>query len=145
MEPILLELTNPDDKQAYQRTKEIAATCVTSNIYYKDLELFASLLDHEKSYVRTRAFILCCSLARWDSEHKLDAILPDLLKCFHDPKPTVVRQSLNAILELLVYRPQYKDAIKKEVESICLSSYKDSMIPLLQKDCSKVLELIQEL
>jgi len=57
-------LTDKDDNIAYAKTKEIVAESEKSDEYYKYLNDFASMLDNEKSYVRTRAFILICSQAR---------------------------------------------------------------------------------
>ena len=75
MDNIINELTNKDDTKAYARTKEIAAASEASPAYYSCLELFASLLNDKKTYIRTRAFILCCSQARWDDEGKLKQLL----------------------------------------------------------------------
>ena len=70
MDNIIKELTDKDDKKAFALTKEIAAASESSAKYYPYLETFASLLNDKKSYIRTRAFILCCSQARWDEEGK---------------------------------------------------------------------------
>lgn len=142
MEVILQQLTDKDDDRAFKRTKEIAAVSEFSPEYYSFLEQFASLLQNSKTYIRTRAFILCCSQARWDDEGRIRKILPDMLKLLHDPKPTVVRQCLNAVQELIVFRPELCSCIRKEVESIDLSAYRETMVPLIQKDIGVVLQLL---
>ncbi|HHW66470.1 MAG TPA: hypothetical protein GXX16_02020 [Epulopiscium sp.] len=53
---------------------------------------------------------------------------------FH--KTGVVRQYLGAFHELVLYRPELCDTIKAAVEE--LSRYKNSMVPLLQKDMHKL-------
>ena len=66
---------------------------------------------------------------------------PDIL---HDEKPTVVRQSLNALKEVVVFRPELSKTIENELGKIDISGYKDSMIPLIKKDIAEVRELIEE-
>ncbi|WP_158741651.1 hypothetical protein [Defluviitalea raffinosedens] len=53
---------------------------------------------------------------------------------FH--KTGVVRQYLGAFHEIVLYRPELCDTIKAAVEE--LSRYKNSMVPLLQKDMHKL-------
>lgn len=144
MDNIFYELTNKDDKKAYARTKEIAAASASCPEYYSCLETFASLLTYKKSYIRTRAFILCCSQARWDNEGKLKQLLPALLALFHDTKPTVVRQCLAASKEIVVFRPELGEAINSELNQINLSRYKDSMSNLIRADIEELRGLIEE-
>lgn len=145
MDEILREITDKDDKKAYTRTKEIAAESESSSKYYSYLESFASLLNDKKSYIRTRAFILCCSQARWDNDGKLKLLLPSLLALFHDVKPTVVRQCLNAAKEIVVFRPELSDTINDELDLIDLSCYKDSMVELIRSDINELKKLIEEI
>lgn len=138
------ELTDKDDKKAYERVKEIAAASEFSPEYYDQIEAFASLLNSKKSYIRTRAFILCCSQARWDKEEKLRELMPSLMALFHDPKPAVVRQCLNAAKEIVVFRPELSESIRKELDRMVISEYKESMSGLIQADIAGLRELIEE-
>lgn len=144
IDDILSALTDTNDKKAYENTKKIAALSEFTPEYYQYLPEFASLLSDRKSYVRTRAFILCCSQARWDTEGKIEQILPDMMRLLHDEKPTVVRQCLSSVIEIVVFRPELSLQIKKEVESIDLNGYKDSVVPLIKKDCDRVMEILHE-
>ena len=144
MRDLIVELTDKDDNKAYARTKEIAAASELSPECYSTLESFASLLTDKKSYIRTRAFILCCSQARWDSEGKLKQLLPELLALFHDTKPTVVRQCLAASKEIAVFRPELGEAINSELNQIDTSRYKDSMANLIRADIEELRGLIEE-
>jgi len=144
MRNLIEELTDIDDKKAYARTKEIAAVSERSPEYYSQLETFASLLNDKKSYIRTRAFILCCSQARWDDEGRLEQLLPRLTALFHDPKPTVVRQCLNAVKEIVVFRPELSGNILQELDRMDLPGYKGSMSNLIRADIAELRELIEE-
>lgn len=139
---LIKELTDNDDKKAYARVKEITAASAYSPAYYESLDLFASLLQHKKSYIRTHAFVLCCSQARWDEAGKLKQLLPALLELLHDPKPTVVRQCLNAVKEMIAFQPGLCETIRYEVEQIDLGQYQETMRPLIQKDIHQILEIL---
>lgn len=145
MKEILEKLTDKDDKAAYKYAKQIAAASEASPAYYPYLEDFASLLTDKSSYIRTRAFILCCSQARWDSEGEIKRFLPALLRLLHDPKPTVVRQCLRAVKEVIVFRPELRNAVRAELPEIDLSGYNDTMVPLIQKDIREVNDLLNEI
>lgn len=144
MDNITALITGKDDKAACDKAREIASVSETSPVYYPYLEKFASLLTDEKSYVRSRAFILCCSQARWDKEGRIDKLLPSMLSLFHDPKPTVVRQCLNAIAGVAVFRPGLADEIRSEAKKINPDRYKDTMSPLIRSDIEKLLRLLDE-
>ena len=86
--------------------------------------------------------ILCCSQARWDNEGVIAKYLPQMLKLVHDEKPTVVRQSLNALKEVVAFRPELCKAIAMELKKMNIPGYKDSMIGLIQKDVTELKELM---
>ena len=130
-----------DENKAYAKVKEICAESAGTDRYYTYLPVYAEMLEDKKSYSRTRAFQLCCAQARWDEKGKLLAILPRMLKLFHDGKPTVVRQCLAAAYELVLFRPELCESIRNELISIDLSKYKDSMAPLIKKDIDGLIEL----
>ncbi len=144
MSEILSLLTDKDDKKAYAKVKEIAAASELSPEYYPYIDAFASLLDHEKSYIRVRAFMLICSQARWDEEGRMERLLPQLMVLFNDPKPTVVRQCINAVKEIVAFRPELKEEIRDGLQSVDTARCRDSMRPLIEKDIREVLELIDE-
>lgn len=139
MDELISVLTDRDDKRAYAGAKEIVAASAASPAYYPYLEAFASLLTHRSSYVRTRAFLLCCSQARWDTEGRLGELLPKLCVLLNDPKPTVVRQCLNALREVALFRPELSGVIRTQLEKIDLSKYRDTMVPLIRKDMQELI------
>lgn len=137
-------LQDNNDETAYATTKRIAAESEFSDKYYKYVPEFVNLLNHKKSYIRIRALILCSSQARWDDECMIAKCLPQMLQLIHDEKPTVVRQSLNALKEVVVFKPELSEAIAAELERIDFSRYKDSMIGLIQKDVTELKTLMSK-
>ena len=140
---LLLDMIqDKNDDVAYEAVKRIASESEFSDEYYEYIPEFVKLLSHKKSYIRTRAMILCCSQARWDDEGVITRYLPQMLQLIHDEKPTVVRQSLNALKEVVVFRPELCETIANELEKINLSKYKESMVGLIQKDVNELKELM---
>ena len=138
IEESLAIIQDSNDDLAYSETKKIIEESKTSDKYYEYIDKLSILLDHKKSYIRTRAFMIICAQSRWDKDNKIKSLLPQLLKFYHDEKPTVVRQSLNASKEILLYLPALSKSIKQELDSIDLSAYKDSMAPLIEKDIEEL-------
>lgn len=143
MKDIIKEITQKDDNLAYAKVKEIVEASKLSNDYYQFFDDFSMLLNDSKSYIRTRGFILYCVQARWDDE-RIKKALPSMVKLFNDSKPTVVRQCLQAIKEVVIYLPDLCPDILKSLQSIDLFQYKDSMSPLIKKDIESVIELINQ-
>lgn len=140
---LLAALTDKDDKRAYEKAKEIMEASALGPGYYGCLEAFAGLMQDKSSFVRTRGFLLCCSQARWDSEGRLKTVLPLMLSLFHDERPTVVRQALQAVKEVIAYRPELRNAIEKELEKTDVSGYQESVRPLLEKGIAGVREALK--
>lgn len=140
---IIEALKDKNDRKAYALSKEISAKSASSDEYYSCFDGFAGLLSAKSSYVRTRGFALCCAQARWDEEGKLKNAIPDMLALLHDEKPTVVRQCLAALHEVILYRLELREVIKSEAEKIDVSKYKDSMSPLIKKDMDELLNMMK--
>jgi Acetyltransferases len=139
---LIWKLQDKDDKKAYELAKQIGAISAASDEYYSCFEDFLGMIIASSSYIRTRGFSLCCAQARWDTDGKLKNALPSMLILLHDPKPTVVRQCLGSLHEVMLYLPELCKIIEAEIQTIDLSNYKDSMVPLIQKDIDELKKLI---
>ena len=140
---IIEGLRDKDDKKAYELAKEINAKSAETNKYYELFDEFIAMLSEKSSYVRTRGFCLVCAQARWDVDGKIDAAFDNMSVLLNDEKPTVVRQCLSALHEVILYKPQLCERISKAVKNIDLSRYKDSMSPLIKKDADELLKEIE--
>ena len=142
MEAILRKLTDKNDKTAYEFAKQLGVESVGSDRYLAMIPMFAELLQDKSSYVRTRAFILICNQARWANNGQLAAVFDQMCLLLNDPKPTVVRQCLSALHEVVLFRPELSDKIKKALAEIDVSKYKDSISPLILKDMETLCKLL---
>lgn len=142
VEEILRRLTDKNAKEAYEFAKQISIESASTNKYLEMIPEFSKLLKDESSYIRTRAFILICAQARWANERQIDRIFEQMLFLLNDPKPVVVRQSLKALHEVALFRPELSKKISNAIRKIDLSRYKDSMAPLIEKDIKELEDLL---
>lgn len=140
---IINRLTDSDDKAAYEFAKEIGIESAESDKYLEMIPAFADMMTSKSSFVRARGFILICDQARWAKDGQIDAVLDQMLPLLNDPKPTVVRQCLNALHEVVLFRPELAQQIERAVSEINLSKYKDSMSPLIKKDIEELRKVLK--
>lgn len=142
MNEIILKLKDKDDKAAYEYSKILGAESAESDRYLSMIPEFADMLEDKSSYVRTRAFILICNQARWAKEGQLAEVFDRMSALLHDPKPTVVRQCLQALHEVALYRPEMSEMIRDAVRKTDVTKYKDSMSPLIEKDIRELMNVL---
>ena len=86
------------------------------------------MLRDKSSYVRTRGFILICNQAQWVNDGQMEEVFDQMLSMLNDPKPTVVRQCLNALHEVALFQPELSERIENALDEMELSKYKDSIV-----------------
>ncbi|MCQ2517017.1 MAG: hypothetical protein MJ094_09215 [Saccharofermentans sp.] len=142
MDEIIERLSEKDENAAYEFAKKISIESVESDKYVEMIPAFLEMLADKNSYVRTRAFMLICNQARWADNGQIEVVFNQMKALLYDPKPTVVRQCLGALHEVILYRPEMIELIRDAVNNIDLSAYKDSMSPLIKKDMDALLKSI---
>lgn len=144
MDEILSRLRDKDEKAAYEFAKQISAESSASDKYLNLIPSLVGMLQDKSAYVRTRAFLLICSQARWANDGQIEAVFNRMLPLLNDPKPTVTRQCLKALHEVVLFRPELSDKIENALVEIDLGKYKDSMSPLIGKDIEALRKLLCE-
>ena len=51
-----------------------------------------------------RGFRIICKLSKWDKDNNINNIIDSLLQVLDDEKPTIVRQCLSSLNNLLLYK-----------------------------------------
>lgn len=143
MNEIIMRLKDKDDKTAYEYAKKIGAESSESDKYLGLIPEFAEMLTDKSSYVRTRGFCLICNQARWADDGQIEVVFDKMSELLTDDKPTVVRQCLGALNEVVLFRPEMTERIVQAVNRIDLSKYKDSMSPLIERDMNVLLKKIR--
>jgi len=144
VQEIVTKLTAKDDKYACAIADKIISESQDTDEWYEYFDTFASLLNHPKSLVRNRALYILAANEQWDNENRFDAILDDYLAHVTDEKPITARQCIKALVQVGMAKPQYISKILSCLHSADLSKYKDSMIPLIEKDMEETERLLTE-
>lgn len=143
MNEIISRLRDKDEKAAYEFVKQLVVESAASDKYLGLIPEFAQMLTDKNSYVRTRGFGMICNQARWANDGQIEAVFDEMSALLKDEKPTVVRQCLAALHEVVLYRPELTDKIIDAVSKIDLKKYKDSMSPLIEKDMKELLRILE--
>lgn len=138
-------LIDHDNKKAYQCLKQLENKSSRSNMVYPFFDVFAGMLDHPNSYIRTRGIILIAANAQWDKDYKIDEIIDKYLIHITDDQPITARQCINVLPIVAKFKPGLKRDILNALHRADPARYKESMQSLLIKDIQKCLNDIQAL
>lgn len=135
-------LYNKDNNIAYKTLLELEIIAAKSNELYNYFNDFLEMLNNERTFIRVRGFRLICSLAKWDKENKINENINIILRELEDAKGISVRQCLEKLNLILMYKIELKDTIESKIVNLDLSKYKESMQSLIKKDVACILENI---
>lgn len=137
-------LEDKDTSAAYKALLELEKISDETGAVYTYIEKFIRMINSDKYVIRVRGFRLFCKQARWDRDNILDENIDSALYILNDEKPTAVRQALAALSDIVRYKPDLRETVKKNVTAINYLRYKDTMHSLIAKDIQEVLRLIKE-
>lgn len=86
---------------------------------------------------------MICDQARWANAGQIETVFDEMSTLLYDDKPTVVRQCLEALHEVAVYRPEMSDRLLRAVGKIEPGKYRDSMSTLIKKDMDALLKVLE--
>lgn len=121
---------------------ELEVLTTESDELYICFDELLEMLNNEKTSVRVRAFRLICSLAKWDKENKIEGNIDYILKELDESASTSVRQCLNKLNLILIYKPELSYIVEKKLKNLELSKYNESMQSLIKRDIASILENI---
>lgn len=140
---LLTTLTGSDNRQTYAALQDLEAISRNSDQLLAKIPVFAEMVTSKRSFVRVRGFRLLCQQAKWDQEGELDCLLPVALAILADSKPTVLRQALAALHEVVKAKPQLRQLIVQQTAAIDCSKFnQETMAPLIEKDIAELQQLI---
>ena len=142
MKDKILKLYDKDNKVAYNNLLYLESETTGSNEIYNYFEELLGMLKNEKSFVRVRAFRLICALAKWDIENKIEDNIDLILNELDDDTSTSVRQCLDKLNLLLIYKPELSNQVEKKLKQLNISKYKESMQSLIKRDIESILKNI---
>lgn len=128
-----------ETQDIWRKFQEIESSIDESKMLYEYFDDIKKMLLDEKSHIKMRGFRIICKLSKWDKDNKINNIIDSLLQVLDDEKPTIVRQCLLSLNNLLLYKIDLSEKVENKLKNIDLSKYKDSMKPLIQKDINNIL------
>lgn len=135
---IIEGLQNKNNSEAFKLLTELEKLSESSDELYPYFDEFIRLTKSGSAFVRTRGFRLACAMARWDGENRLERDIDILLEMLRNEKGTQVRQCIEALRGVVIFKPSLGGKIVRSLESLDLSAYKDSMRELILKDIEKL-------
>lgn len=135
-------LYDKDDKIAYKILLELENEVTESNELYNYFDELLNMLKNENTFVRVRAFRLICALAKWDCDNKINNSIDLILSELDDNTSTSVRQCLNKLNLILMYKIELTDKVSNKLKQLDLSKYKESMQSLIKRDIDSILKNI---
>ena len=114
-------LYSRDSNTGYAALKELQDASHEDCMVYNHLNEFFDMLENKNSFVRTRGLVLIAENAIWDEKGIIDRFFDSYLQHITDEKPITAR-----------------------LHVADLSSYKESMRPLVENDIENALAQIQE-
>ncbi|ABN07841.1 hypothetical protein Mlab_1680 [Methanocorpusculum labreanum Z] len=136
-------LYSPDTKAAYASFLRLKAESEEGDSVYRFWDDFAGMMENENSYVRTRGLLLIAANAKWDTDHKLDGVLPQYLEHILDEKPITARQCISALKSIVSARGDLVPEIRQALETADTGRYNANMRPLIEKDIAGVLKMME--
>lgn len=132
-------LTNCKDvKKAYLVLIELEKTSEVSNILYPYTNIFVDMMQSKNYYVKIRGFRLFCMQSRWDDNRFIDKNIDLALDILNDERPTIIRQALEYLREIAIYKGELKGKILGKIDNLDTTKFKDSMKDLINKDIIKL-------
>lgn len=132
-------LLGKEKMSIYSRFQEIEEETKNSSEYYQYFKDIVSLLYSDKENVRMKAFRLLCELAKYDILNQIEDAFETMFQIFDGAKPTILRMCMSIVPELLSSKPHLYDSVVEKLNNIDLTQYKDSMVPLLKKDITSII------
>ncbi len=143
IEKLVSDLYQKDSGKAYESLKVLLQKSREASRVYSFMDDFIQMMEHENSYLRNRGIQLIAANARWDEDNKIDEVIDKYLKHIMDEKPITARQCIQVIPELAQYKKELRADIVEGLKCAKPNRYRESMIPLVQKDIAEALHKIE--
>jgi hypothetical protein len=137
-------LSLKDDTIRYRAFLLLQNRSSLSDDVYPFWELFRSKLKSDNSYQRSIGLMLLAENARWDKENRMSSAIDEYLALLNDEKPITVRQCVQSLGKIAVFKPDLGKAIAEKLLSFDLMAMKESMRKLVLLDILDTLLIIQK-
>lgn len=137
-------LCEKDDKIRYQALLLLKERSMSDNGVYQYWDIFKEKLSNENSYQRSIGLMLIASNAEWDNDNRMEDTIDDYLQLLTDEKPITVRQCIQALGNVVIFKKELQLKIAKSLMSLNLQKVKETMRKSICVDILNVLAIIRK-
>ncbi len=117
---------------------------ISDDVYYY-WDIFREKLKSDNSYQRSIGLMMIAENARWDKEEKLEEAMEEYLEHLHDEKQITIRQCVQSIAKIILFKPELKELIINKLISMDLMAIQETMRkPILTDILNVLLEIRKE-
>jgi len=138
-------LASQEDKIRYPAFLLLRARSAIANDLYPYWDILAEKLVSNNSYQRSLGAMLLAANARWDDAGCMRTVLPALFTLLNDEKPITVRQTIQALPQVLTAQPALASEIAAALMQMDLVSIKETMRKLVLIDVMEALLVAREI
>lgn len=135
-------LSLKDDKVRYQAFLLLQTRAAFADDVYTYLDTFLSKLKSDNSYQRSIGLMLISENIRWDAKNRFEGISDDYLELLNDEKPITIRQCIQSLEKIIVFKPKLTDKITNRLISFDFMNVKETMRKLILLDILNVISVI---
>lgn len=106
---------------------------------YQFWEAFRSRLSSGNSYQRSLGMMLLSENVRWDEEDRMGLLIDEYLRLLGDEKPITVRQCIQSLENILLYKPELSRVISERLIALPLEKIRETMRKLILMDILQIL------
>jgi hypothetical protein len=135
-------LNEKDDKLRYNAFLLLQLSSQIFPFVYEYWGELEKKLDSDNSYQRSLGIMLIAENVRWDKDDRFVRIFSKYLSCCRDAKFITARQAIQGLETILKTTDKFNNDVKRGLENLQLSHYKENQQKLLRKDISNILKII---
>lgn len=141
---IVERLSLKDDNARYQAFLLLQNRSIFFDDVYPHWDIFRSKLKSDNSYQRSIGLMLIAENARWDTERRMENTIDEYLELLNDEKPITIRQCIQSLEKIVVYKPGLNNKIAAALISFDFMSAKETMRKSILLDILDILLIIRK-
>lgn len=141
---IVERLSLKDDNARYQAFLLLQNRSIFFDDVYPHWDIFRSKLKSDNSYQRSIGLMLIAENARWDTERRMENTIDEYLELLNDEKPITIRQCIQSLEKIVVYKPELNNKIAAALISFDFMSAKETMRKSILLDILDILLIIRK-
>jgi hypothetical protein len=132
-------LSSQEDEIRYRSFLLLKFRSQHDRCVYQFWEAFRSRLSSGNSYQRSLGMMLLSENVRWDEENRMGLLIDEYLRLLGDEKPITVRQCIQSLENILLYKPELSRIISERLVALPLEKIRETMRKSILMDILQIL------